>query len=121
MLVFRKTQQIIILFGLNGFLLSNVSHYSNWKDRSLQLTSLDQLNTTIHGTMRTSLYELVFRQPARQNIFPGVRGGKIFEEELEDLIETDEKEKQNLLKLSDQSDNTKEDEADSETIPQFSR
>ena len=45
----------------------------------------------------------------------------MFEEELEDLIETDEKEKQSLLKLSDQSDYANEDEADSETIPQFSR
>ena len=36
--LFQEDSTDDFLFGLNGFLLSNVSHYSNWKDRSLQLT-----------------------------------------------------------------------------------
>ena len=48
-----------------------------------------------------------------------VRGGNIFEEELKDLIETDEKVKKSMLKLSDQSDYAKEDESDSEQSHNF--
>ena len=44
--------------------------------------------------MKTTPYELLFGQPARQNIFPGVQGDMIYEEDLEDLI-VDEEEEEN--------------------------
>ena len=37
--------------------------------------------------MRTTPYELVFGQPPRQNIFPGVHGTKIMEEDVEDILQ----------------------------------
>lgn len=46
----------------------------------------DQLNTTIHGTMKTTPHELVYGQPPRQNIFPGATGECINEEDVEDLF-----------------------------------
>ena len=50
----------------------------------------DQLNTTVHGTMKTTPYELVFGQPPRQGIFPGVAGTRIMEEDVEDILQEDE-------------------------------
>lgn len=40
---------------------------------------------TVHGTMRTTPYELVFGQPPRQNLFPGAKGTDILED-VEDLF-----------------------------------
>ena len=37
--------------------------------------------------MRTTPFELVFGQPPRQAIFPGARGTRIMEEDVEDLID----------------------------------
>ena len=54
---------------------------------------LDQLNTTVHGTMKTTPYELVFGQPPRHNLFPGVNCTKILEENVEDLFCEDEESK----------------------------
>ena len=48
---------------------------------------LDQLNTSVHGTVKTTPYDLVFGQPPRQSIFPGVKGENIMEEDVEDLFE----------------------------------
>ena len=56
---------------------------------------VDQLNTTFHGTMKTTPYELVFGQPPRTSIFPGVRGTRIMEEDIEDLLQDDLDSKQN--------------------------
>ena len=42
--------------------------------------------------MKTTPYELVFGQPPRQNIFPGVHGTTILEEDVEDIIQNEEKE-----------------------------
>ena len=50
----------------------------------------DQLNTTVHVTMKTTPYELVFGQPPQQGIFPGVKGPSIMEEDVEDIIKEDE-------------------------------
>ena len=50
----------------------------------------DQLNTTIHGTMKKTPFELVFGQPPRQNIFPGVSGTNILEEDVEDILEKED-------------------------------
>ena len=51
------------------------------------LVLLDQLNTTTHGTVKTTPYELVFGQPPRQCIFPTVDKPCILEEHIEDLLE----------------------------------
>ena len=51
---------------------------------------LDQLNSTTHGTMLKSPYELVFGQPPRHNLFPGVEGSLISEEEVDDIIEDED-------------------------------
>ena len=51
------------------------------------MSILDQLNTTVHGTVKVTPYELVFGQPPRQNIFPGVKSERIMEEDVEDLFE----------------------------------
>ncbi|KAL5488704.1 hypothetical protein EMCRGX_G017685 [Ephydatia muelleri] len=46
-----------------------------------------QLNTTLHGVMKTTPYELVFDQPPRLSVFPGAKcGSNIMEEDLEDII-----------------------------------
>ena len=37
--------------------------------------------------MRTTQYELVFGQPPRQNIFSGVHGTMILEEDMEDILQ----------------------------------
>ena len=50
----------------------------------------DQLNTTVHGTMKTTPYELVFGQPPRYNIFPGVTNPNVMEEDIEDILEEEE-------------------------------
>ena len=42
--------------------------------------------------MKTAPYELVFGQPPRQGIFPGVKGPSIMEEDVEDIIKEDEEE-----------------------------
>ena len=42
--------------------------------------------------MKATPYELVFGQPARQNIFLNVQGDMIYEEDLEDLIVDDSEE-----------------------------
>ena len=39
--------------------------------------------------MKTTPYELVFGQPPRQCLFPGVSGTRILEEDVDDLIEED--------------------------------
>lgn len=57
----------------------------------MQLFTTDQLNSTVHGTMKVSPYELVFGQPPCQNIFPGAHGNEIMEEDLEDVLEEDNK------------------------------
>lgn len=49
----------------------------------------DQLNSTIHGTMKTSPYELVFGQPPTTAFFPGAHGVDINEEDVEDLLHDD--------------------------------
>ena len=50
----------------------------------------DQLNSTVHVTMEKSPYELVFGQPPRQNIFPGVKGTRILEEDVADILENED-------------------------------
>ena len=40
--------------------------------------------------MKTTPYELVFGQPPRQGIFPGVKSPSIIEEDVEDIIKEDE-------------------------------
>ena len=47
------------------------------------------MNTTIHGTMKTTPYELVYGQPPRQCLFPGVSGVHILEEDVEELLDGD--------------------------------
>ena len=44
----------------------------------------------MHGTVKSTPYELVFGQPPRQGIFPGVKGPSIMEEYVEDIIKEDE-------------------------------
>ena len=46
----------------------------------------DQLNTTVHGTMRKTPYELVFGQPPHTSIFPGIDSKEIMEEDIEDIL-----------------------------------
>lgn len=53
------------------------------------VTTTDQLNSTIHGTMKTTPYELVFGQPPMKAFFPGAHGVDIQEEDVEDLLRDD--------------------------------
>ena len=46
---------------------------------------LDQLNTTVHATMKTTAFELVFGQHPRSVIFPGILTKKI-QEDVEDIL-----------------------------------
>ena len=45
----------------------------------------DQLNTAVQSTMKTTPVELVFGQPPRTTIFPGVTG-HVMEEDVEELL-----------------------------------
>ena len=56
------------------------------------LLHVAQLYSTTYGTMKATPYELVFGQPAQQNIFPDIQGDMIYEEDLEDLIVGEEEE-----------------------------
>ena len=47
--------------------------------------TIDQLNTSVQATMKTTPYELAFGQP-RGNIFPGATG-LVMEEDVEDLLD----------------------------------
>ena len=64
----------------------------------LILLPADQLNTTVHGVMKTTPYELVFGQPPRQNIFPGVVKSEIMEEDIEDILKEEEEEEEEKVK-----------------------
>ena len=50
----------------------------------------NQLNTTVHGNMKTTPYEVVFGQPPRQGIFPGIKGPSVVEEDIDDIVMKDE-------------------------------
>lgn len=50
------------------------------------LFTIDQLNTSVQATMKTTPFELAFGQPPRSNIFPGATG-LAMEEDVEDLLE----------------------------------
>ncbi len=52
----------------------------------INLFGIDQLNITVHGTMKTTPYELVFGQPPRQCLFPGASTSRILEEDVENLL-----------------------------------
>ena len=71
----------------------------------------DQLNTTVHGTMKTTPYELVFGQPPRHNIFPGVTNPNVMEEDI--LEEEEEAEEENGQK-EDEDDNKQKDTMEGE-------
>ena len=46
---------------------------------------IDQLNTCVHATMKTTPFELMYGQPPRTTVFPGVTGHAL-EEDVEDLL-----------------------------------
>ena len=41
--------------------------------------------------MQRTPYELVFGQPPRQNLFPGIEGTEVMEEDVEDILDEEEK------------------------------
>ena len=49
-------------------------------------TSVDQLNTSVQATMKTTPYELAFGQPPRNTIFPGTTG-VLQEEDIQNLLD----------------------------------
>ena len=51
------------------------------------------MNTTVHGTMRNTPYELVFGQPPHNSIFPGAQSTSVNEEDVQDLLIEDDAEK----------------------------
>ena len=48
--------------------------------------TIDQLNTSVHATMKSTPFELVFGQPPRNNIFPGAVG-IVMEEDVAELLD----------------------------------
>ena len=48
----------------------------------------DQLNTCVQSATKATPFELVFGQPPRSTVFPGV-SGPVMEEDVEDLITED--------------------------------
>ena len=72
----------------------------------------DQLNTTVHGTMKTTPYELVFGQPPWHNLFPGVTNPNVMEEDIEDILE-EEEEAEDGQKV-DEDDNKQKDTMEGE-------
>ena len=66
---------------------------------------VDQLNTTIHGTMKTTPYELVFGQPPRGSAFPGLSNCQsVMEEDVQDLLEESERDEDCTLEESESED-----------------
>ena len=53
---------------------------------SLLFCTVDQLNTSVHATMKTTPFELAFGQPPRTNIFPGAVG-IVMEEDIAELLD----------------------------------
>ena len=87
------TKGTVNLCGLSGYHLSCVSQYTKIHVQHCysQLSfGADQLNTTVHGTMKTTPYELVFGQPPRQGIFHGIKGPSVMEEDVEDIMEDEQ-------------------------------
>ena len=74
----------------------------------------DQLNTTVHGTMKTTPYELVFGQPPRHNIFPGVTNPNVMEEDIEDILEEEEEVEEEDGQKVDEDDNKQKDTMEGE-------
>ena len=50
----------------------------------------DQMNTTVHGTMGTSPFKLVFGLAPRPSLFPGALQEVVMEEDVEDILGSDE-------------------------------
>ena len=50
----------------------------------------DQINTTVHGTMGTSPFKLVFGLAPRPSLFPGALQEVVMEEDVEDILGSDE-------------------------------
>ena len=69
------------------------------------LSVVDQLNSTTHGTMLKTPYELVFGQPPRQSVFPGVDSVRICEEDIDDIVE---EEQNGISQTSEEEVNRKE-------------
>ena len=55
-------------------------------DMYIIISTIDQLNTAVHATMKTTPFELVFGQPPRNNIFPGAMG-PVMEEDIAELLD----------------------------------
>jgi len=58
----------------------------------LILLPADTLNTTVHGTIKMTSYELVFGQPPYQNTFPGVSRSDVIEGDIQDILREEEEE-----------------------------
>ena len=50
----------------------------------------DQLNTCVHATTQATPYQLVFGQPPRATPFPGATSGAIMEENVPELLESED-------------------------------
>ena len=74
----------------------------------------DQLNTTVHGTMKTTPYKLVFGQPPQHNIFPGVTNPNVMEEDIEDILEEEEEAEEEDGQKVDEDDNKQKDTMEGE-------
>ena len=71
--------------------------------------------------MKTTPYELVFGQPPRQNVFPGVVKSEIMEEDIEDILKEEEEkvkdENQNQVKDNSQDENQDSDDENQDENP----
>lgn len=100
--------------------MSVINHYSVFCIYLLFIT--DQLNTTVHGTMKKSPYELVFGQPPHQNTFPGATvatESSVLMEDIEDILEDDHNDSQRNhhgedSKQTDDNESPSESENDTE-------
>lgn len=59
---------------------------------------VDKLNTSVHATMKTTPFELVFGQLSWSNIFPGVVG-TVMEEDIAELVDKAIKQKSFLVQF----------------------
>lgn len=51
---------------------------------------VDQLNSAIHVTMLNIPYELVFSQPTRHNMFPGMDSVRVLEGDVDNIVEDEQ-------------------------------
>ena len=74
------------LFTLKPTCITHDS-YTELHTYVMYIMCIDQLNTTMQASVKSTPYELVFGQPPRKTVFPGVTNSTAMEEDVLDIVE----------------------------------